>query len=141
MKTDAEHFADWEAEVFGFGYGTGEPHVLGALKTFLELCGDAPYDYSEIERALTPATAWLMINALCRDGVGIIEYGTSPRCGWLTPQGKALRAFVTAHTIEELTGLTERDNLDYCAPSFCNCGLHGYSKDKICHNPFWVECP
>jgi hypothetical protein len=30
-----KHFIDWETDVFGFGYGTGEPHTLPALRLFL----------------------------------------------------------------------------------------------------------
>jgi len=141
MKTEAQHFADWETQVFGFGYGTGEDHVVGALKTFLSLCGEGPYDYTKLEAALTPPVAWLLINALCKHGVDIIEYGTSPRCGWLTQQGKALQAFMSRHSVDELVSFCAADDTDYCTPSFCNCGLHGHSAVKLCHNPFWVEQP
>ncbi|GAG02270.1 unnamed protein product, partial [marine sediment metagenome] len=36
MKTIEEQFIDWESEVFGFGYGSGEEHILKALKEFFE---------------------------------------------------------------------------------------------------------
>ena len=37
-KALGDSFADWESHVFGCGYGTGEPHVLAALKV---TCNDA----------------------------------------------------------------------------------------------------
>jgi len=147
MKTEAEHFSDWESEVFGFGYGSGDDHVIRALKGFLSMCtpkneGSQPsYDYRELEGLLSPATAWLLINILCRHGVNIIEYGSSPRFGWLTKEGRALQTFLAAHTVEELVSFIDREDRDDCTPSFCNCGPHGYAKEKICHNPFWIERP
>lgn len=102
MKTPAEYFADWESHAFGFGYGTGEPHTIGALKTFMGAVGraDAPhaYDYEKLEAACGPVAAWLLINALCRHGVDVIEYGTSPRYGWLTEEGRKLKAFIDEHS-------------------------------------------
>lgn len=143
-KTIEQNFADWEGNVFGFGYGTGEPHTVAALKGFFDAVGrdDAAhgYDYKKMEEALTPTVAWLMINILCRYGVDIIEYGTSPRYGWLTSEGEALRDFVKAHTVDELVDIccsrTEGD--DMCYPDACNCGPEGYQKGVKCPNPFWA---
>jgi len=33
-----KHFIDWESDIFGFGYGSGEQFTLAALKEFLQLC-------------------------------------------------------------------------------------------------------
>lgn len=132
MKTLDDYFADWESYVFGFGYGTGEEHILPSLKSFLECCNDdAPYDFQVLEAKLTPTVAWLLINILCRHNVDIIEYGTSPRCGWLTPHGIKLKEFVATKTVDELIGMTGRDS-EYtpCFPDYCNC-------DVQCNNPFW----
>lgn len=138
-KPIEEFFAEWESHVFGFGYGTGEPHTLQALHTFMANIGrdDSPraYEYERLEAALTPPVAWLLINILCR--ADIIEYGTSPRYGWLTTEGEALREFVLSKTVEELYKFAMMDGLDHCAPDFCNCGPEGYSKEKLCLNPFW----
>lgn len=140
-KPIEKHFAEWEAGVFGFGYGTGEGHTLAALKTFMGNIGREDvesvraYDYEILERALTPVVAWLLINTLCH--ANIIEYGTSPRYGWLTKEGEALRDFVESKTVDELYDFCMADDLDHCAPTFCNCGPLGYSEKKLCFNPFW----
>lgn len=142
MKTIEENFADWEGSAFGFGYGTGEDHTIAALKTFMANIGrdDAPhaYDYEKLEAALTPAVAWLLINALCRMPGDVIEYGTSPRYGWLTTGGRALKEFIDKHSVEQLVKMTERDEgSNPCYPDACNCGPNGYQHGVKCVNPFW----
>ncbi|WP_316214344.1 hypothetical protein [Bradyrhizobium sp. SZCCHNR2032] len=138
-KTIEQYFVDWENSAFGYGYGTGEPHTLAALKGFFDALGrpDNPnaYDYRILEQKLTPTVAWLMINILCREDV--IEYGTSPRGGWLTQAGEALRAFVDAHSVEELDALTERrGGYASCCRDVCNCGDNSVL-GPACPNPFW----
>lgn len=145
-KTIEESFIDWEANVFGFGYGTGEDHTLAALKSFMAAVGrddeDMPhaYDYQKLEAAVGPAVAWLLINILCRHAVDIIEYGTSPRYGWLTREGVALKEFLATKTVDELVTLCCERTEDNpgCAPDVCNCGPHGYEEGRKCLNPFWV---
>lgn len=137
-KSPDDSFRDWEATVFGFGYGTGEEHVLGALKAFLGATrGDnGSYDYRELEALLTPPVAWLLINALGH--ADIIEYGTSPRYGWLTMKGRRLRQFVTERGLEDLMALMNYDQEHtICHPDACNCGPHGYEAGRKCVNPFW----
>ena len=135
-KTIDESFLDWESEAFGYGYGTGEEHTLGALRDFMLAIPERQYDYEVLENALTPRVAWLMINALCKDGV--IEYGTSPRYGWLTPAGERLRAYVLSKTVDELYEIRSDDD-DYvnCYKTACNCGPEGYDPNRVCDNPFW----
>lgn len=136
-----QSFADWESHAFGFGYGTGEEHVLRSLKAFFDACGvdDRPnsYNYETLEKVLTAPVAWLMINRLCQ--VGAIEYGTSPRFAWLSEEGEALRKFVDSKTVGELETIccsrTEDD--PGCSPASCNCGPYGYDEKRICYNPFW----
>lgn len=135
------HFRDWEAYVFGFGYGTGERYTLPALKTFLAHCGRDPdsrgagYNYEDLESALTPTVAWLLINALAH--ADIIEYGTSPRFGWLTAEGMALKAYVDAKTADELYEIAMADEEEGpCYPDFCNCG-----EDGPCARPFFPKVP
>jgi hypothetical protein len=132
VKTIEQHFCDWETSAFGYGYGTGEQHVLGALKAFFAAIPEGPYDYRDLEAAVTPAVAWLLINTLALDDK--IEYGTSPRFGWLTETGLAVSKFVATRTVEELVSVTGGDT-DYihCYPNYCNCD------DGDCrpHNPFW----
>lgn len=140
-KSLEENFADWEGSVFGFGYGSGEEHVLLVLKAFFAAIGMEAsldrYDYRRLEATLTPPVAWLLINALCR--ADVIEYGTSPRYGWLTPQGKALAAFIEPRTAEELTCICTKHSEDYvpCYPDDCNCAPSVCEVGKKCQNPFW----
>jgi hypothetical protein len=140
MKTLDNYFADWESEVFGFGYGTGERHVLPQLKAFLELCNDSEYnnryDFRTLEKNLTPAVAWLLINALCK--TDIIEYGTSPRHGWLTDKGMLLKSYVQCRTVEQLLSATCYDRTTYspCSERYCNCGAKQVAQ-KCINNPFW----
>lgn len=138
------YFADWESHVFGFGYGSGEPFTVPALRTFFVLCPpeDAQkrtYDYQVMENALTPTVAWLLMSAMGH--ADIIEYGSSPRYGWLTPNGYRLRDFVLSKTPDELVALATEFDQDqpHCAPDNCNCGPHGYDAARKCPNPFWRE--
>lgn len=135
MKTLEQHFADWESHVFGYGYGTGEEFTLKALKGFLSaIPADGSYDYQELEEAVTAVVAWLLINTLAH--ADMIEYGTSPRYGWLTKNGKALAGFVAERSVDELHALTShREDYVECYPDHCNCD------DGDCRpgNPFWPK--
>lgn len=99
------NFKKWEDETFGFGYGTGEVYIIDSLKIFMgclhEGKGYPGYKYDELENAMGPHAAWLLINALCRTNT--IEYGTSPRFGWLTPEkGLGLKKHIEDNSPEEL---------------------------------------
>jgi len=140
-KTLDENFADWEGHVFGFGYGTGEPYILPVLKRFLALCpgpGET-YDHEALARDLGPAVSWLLINALAH--ADIIEYGTSPRYGWLTESGRALKAYVESKTDDELVEIACQQRDTPCYPDACNCGPNGYEEGRVCSNPFWNDLP
>lgn len=141
-KSIEENFIDWENDVFGFGYGTGEPHTLKALKDFLALTkpkesGTRIYDYAELENQLGPQLAWLMINIL--NHAGAIDYGTSPRYAWLSPEGQALYDFISDKSVDELEALCTSRTVDSvnCDPQACNCGPRGYVRGRKCPNPFW----
>lgn len=138
-KSLEDNFTDWEAHVFGYGYGTGETHTLRALTEFLRRCPeDGGYDYKDLEAELSPTVAWLLINTLCH--ADILEYGTSPRFAWLTAKGRQLKGFVTSKTVDQLYDLTSRDeNYIHCYPDACNCGPNGHEQGRICQNPFWQE--
>src|ERR1700754_195307 len=129
-KTIEQHFADWESHAFGFGYGSGEEHIMSALKGFFAAFGAndraASYEYGKLEQSVTPAVAWLLINRLCQ--LDVIEYGTSPRFGWLTREGEALKAFVDSKSADELTEIAAGHDEDNpgCYPDACNCGPNGY---------------
>ena len=131
-----QHFASWEESAFRFGYGTGEKYFLRALKGFMQAVPeDEPYDYKQIERVLGSTVAWLMISVLCREG--IIEYGTSTRFGWLSKAGKALRAYLSGKTVNELIVICSQVG-HTCYRDACNCGPNGYLVEgEICPNPFW----
>lgn len=141
MKTLEQYFVDWESSAMGYGYGTGEPHTIPALRQFLSCCTKGSYnhsyDYTDIETACGPVAAWLLINILCK--ADIIEYGSSPRFAWLTDKGVKLRDFVLAKSANDLVDLignrTEDDTI--CYPNACNCGPVGYDEKAICANPFW----
>lgn len=140
MKTEAQYFADWESEAFGYGYGTGEEPVLTALRAFFSAVSqDGKYDHRKLEEAVTPTVAWLLINRLAQ--LDVIEYGTSPRFGWLTPHGDKLRAFCLSRSAEQLAELTATDE-DYigCFRDYCNCTA---SAEHGCMdtNPFWPRRP
>jgi hypothetical protein len=101
-------FNEWFQDTFGYGYGTGERPILEGLTRFLALanCGShgAQYDFEVMEKELTPIVAWLFICALCKDSC--IEYGTSPRYGWLTERGMSIRSFMAGKSIDELYEIT-----------------------------------
>lgn len=136
-KTTADYFRDWEGHAFGFGYGTGEPAIIPVIKDFLAAFGRddslRAYDYAALERAVGAPTAWLLINRFCQ--LNAIEYGTSPRYGWLTTRGERLRDYFAAKTVDELLEELEGpENYHGCYPDHCNCD--GPAK---CVNPFWTD--
>lgn len=132
-----KYFADWEGEAFGYGYGSGEEHIIPALMLFLSHTpAEGCYNYSRLESALTPIVAWLLINVLCK--MGALEYGTSTRVAWLTIEGKRLKEFLAAHSINEIYDMTSRDDsADICYLNACNCGPTGYQEGVKCPNPFF----
>lgn len=136
IKTLEQHFIDWEADAFGFGYGTDERHTLSALQLFLKLMPvGQSYNFESMERELGPVVAWLLINALCKNHT--LDYGTSPRHAWLTRGGMELRAFVAQHSVTQLVSMITMHNGDYvhCFRNLCQCDLAN-PKPK-CVNPFW----
>ncbi len=142
MKTlKNKDFIDWFSENFGYGYGDGELYIIPALKGFLENCpADGNYDYRVLEEKVGKAETWFLMNTLCKED--IIEYGTSPRFGWLDPKGKLLKTFMENKTADELYDMVMVDS-DYihCYHNACNCGPNGYEKDKKCDNPLFHERP
>ena len=123
MKVTDKYFIDWESSIFGYGYGTGEQYTLKALKDFMKYLDDSSYDYDTLERKMGSKTvAWLMINILCH--ADILEYGTSPRYGWLSEKGILLREYLKNKTVDQLYELTNV-NSDYvhCYKTHCNCDV------------------
>ena len=143
MKTLEQHFYDWRSRFFGYGYGTGEQHTIGALKDFLEAFGVKPsggatYDYKVLEAKVGARVAWLLINKLCGSDMNFLEYGTSPRFGWVGQDGyqATLFHYITAHTLGELLDFSPSDSNEYCEcyPTHCNCDDKGCEQSP---NPFW----
>ena len=149
-RTLESYFADWESNAFGFGYGTGEEHTLAAIKTFFATVGEGEpddrkhcYDNRKLEDALTPTVAWLLINALAKWDVDVIEYGTSPRFAWLTKNGVRLKDFLATKSVDELVDICCADCGENpgCGTNHCNCGPRGYDKERVCPNPFFPRRP
>ena len=140
IKSIDEHFIDWEGSAFGFGYGTGEPHILSALRRFFEILeNERSYDYRNMEAEFGPLSAWLLINALATRNGNVIDYGTSSRFGWITTAGEKLRDFVMSPSADELVEMVCSTTEDYihCYPDACSCGPNGYVEGRKCNNPFW----
>lgn len=140
QKTIDDYFRDWEGEAMGFGYGTGEFHIMPVLHKFMSLCEPKVYgcyDYELLERELGAAVTWFLINIFCRHG--IIGYGTSSRVGWLTKEGSRLREYVCSKTPDELYEIVMKDEeeMHHCYLNACNCGPHGHQEGVKCPNPFW----
>lgn len=126
MEITDKNFIDWESTVFGYGYGTGEEFTLKALIEFFNNCFKEDsillkYDYEIMETKLGSTVAWLMINILAK--ANIIEYGTSPRYGWLTKAGEFLYEYVKTKNFDELYDIvmSTDEDYDYCYPDHCEC--------------------
>lgn len=129
-KTIHDQFLDWHNDAFPCGYGTGDPHTLGALRSFLLACeSDGRYQYTVAEAACGQVVAWLLINTLC--GLDLIDYGTSPRFGWLTAEGIRLRDYFATTDLDEIIAVATGDGGEpQCFPDLCQC-------KAPCMNPFW----
>ena len=85
-----KEFAEWEDSTFGYGYGTGEAAIIDGIRHFFTLLEDGrKYNFEVLEKEIGAFAAWLLINAFCKSN--IVEYGTSPRFGWLTGKGEGMR--------------------------------------------------
>ena len=134
-----KYFIDWENETFGYGYGTGEEAIIPVLINFFNLGmydkthKVSSYDYKIVEESIGKVPTWLLINIFGH--AGIIEYGTSPRYGWLTDKGHKLREYMLSKTVEELLKVLDTDEMYvYCYKNVCNCEEIGNPK---CKNPFF----
>lgn len=131
MEITDKHFIDWESHVFGYGYGTGEGPIFEAMKNFFaQMVDNHSYDYKHVQGLLGTNVTWLLINVFCH--ADIIEYGTSPRFGWLTNKGHALKNYVESKTVRQLCEIVSVDS-DYlhCQPGHCHCEPEG------CKNPLF----
>lgn len=133
-----KNFIDWFSENFGYGYGDGEQYIIPALTGFLYHCPeDGNYDYEVLEKHIGKAEVWFLMNVLCKER--FIEYGTSPRFGWLDDKGKLLKQYLGQKTADELYELVMTDSGDtHCGSHYCNCGEHGYEAGRKCDNPLFT---
>ena len=130
-------FIEWEQEVFGFGYGTGEEHTLKSIKKFFEYLNDNSYSYEILEEKLGQEVTWLLINIFGHNN--IIEYGTSARFGWLTSNGEMVRDYFKDKSINELYKILMSDIETVCK---CNgeikehkeCGKNPFLNEKLADN-------
>lgn len=137
-KTNNDYFRDWERHVFRYGYGTGEDHIIPALKAFMAAVPSAGgYDYRTLEVAVGPVPAWLFINRL--HAAGLFDYGVSPRFAWLTMEGLRLKSYLDTNEAAALIDIATSEPPGYveCMPDACNCGPDGYVARRRCPNPFW----
>ena len=142
MKTLDEYFRDWEADVFGYGYGTGEFYTLSALKMFMEkVIEKGFYDYSDLEKTLGGHVTWLTINILC--SADVITYGVSPRFGSLSDTGTQLKLYLSCRSVDDLYNICCNYDNDYinCTRKWCNCEDGSVKGDIwrgcVVENPFW----
>lgn len=138
-KTLDKYFVDWMEYSFGYGYGTGEKHILSALKKFFDsIYNDGNYDHEILEQAVGPEVCWLLINDLIE--CDLLDYDISSHRGWLSPEGVELKNYLEARTVEELVAIiNDNANQIRCTPTYCNCdgGIDIGNTDR-CKNPFWV---
>lgn len=66
------------------------------------------YDHEVLENTIGDAATWMLINTFCHED--IIEYGTSPRYGWLTDKGRKIAEFVNSHSEDEMYELLMQDD-------------------------------
>jgi hypothetical protein len=146
-KSVDQHFRDWFNEPFGYGYGSGEESILYQLRAMVELLHwneqgkNYTYDYKELEDGLGEATAWLLINALCKNGD--IDYGTSPRYGWFYGCRKTLVDYIKSHEVEDMYNVVADYDSDYhhCSEDYCDCYPSGQRHERCRFNPFWNDTP
>jgi len=129
MLTD-KHFIDWEGEMFGYGYGTGEQYTLKAIKDFFHNLEDGrSYSYEVLEEKMGKAECWFIINLFCKEG--IIEYGTSPRFAWIEEKGQLLKEYLKDKTVDYIYDLVMvGQEYVHCYKDGCNC-------DDPCNNPLF----
>lgn len=138
MKTPEQCFIDWESEVFGYGYGSGEMYTLQVLKDFFSCIKDDSYDYKTLEKKMGGEVTWLLLSALHKTP-GFLNYGTSTRFAWLEEGGKRVMKFVNGKTTEELYDIVMSRDESYagCGLNYCNCNPPESFSKRCPNNPFF----
>jgi len=80
------------------------------------------------------AATWFLLNVLYQKD--LVEYGTSPRYGWLTGNGKKMMEFLRDYNADRLHELVNVDSDHvFCYTDYCN---HTDLAGEGCKaNPFW----
>lgn len=105
LLTDGLH---WNA------YG-GDESLYGTLKIFFESIEVRvkpdyrilSYDYRVLSETVGSSAAWMLIYQFSH--LGWINYGTSPRFGWLEEAGVWLHKYVLSKTVDELIENHQRE--------------------------------
>jgi len=94
------------------------------------------YRTKELEKCMNPTVLWLLINVLCK--AYILEYGTSPRNGWLTKRGICLHEYFKTKTDDELYDIINSVDMTYnhCSSTHCCCGKGEWNKPCF-NNPLF----
>lgn len=101
MMTDKE-FWQWENDIFGHGYGSGEEYILPLLKRFFEaIPATGNYDFVKLEKTVGKDQAWLLLNILHK-AHDVFGYGVSTRFAWLEEKGQDLKNYLASKSAEEL---------------------------------------
>lgn len=132
-----QDFVDFMGAYFGYGYGSEAEYFIPALKMFFELLKDGNnYDHKSIINEFGGLAAWLLINILC--GADILEYGISPKYGWLSEKGEMLRDYLANKTVDDLIVICNSIDVD-CGLDYCNCDNGKYhDKTEPCqYNKFF----
>lgn len=112
MMNEAK-FKGWYMKYFGFGnfsvVGEAEAPIVSVLKAFFDIANrkDGFYNYSELEEKTSPGECWLLLNMLIQ--AGLVDWGSSARCGWIEPECKDVCDFVATHTAEQLCEIVNSD--------------------------------
>ena len=141
-------FKEWFESNFGYGYGSGEEPMLRSLRIFFGACfyddddpkqeGYPRYQYTTLEELLGKPLAWFLINKFCEND--IINYGSSPRFGWVENRGKRLKKFFEERSINELLEIVFEDNeKELCTEQYCFCDADGEHIDGKCKNNVFMN--
>ena len=138
MERDIDQdFVDFMGAYFGYGYGSGEEYWFPAIKKFFELLEEERnYDHEKLTKELGGLGAWSLINTFCE--ADILDYGTSPRHGWLSEKGERLRDYLADKSVDDLIGIYNNGEVR-CGKDYCNCDEGGHhSENKRCgYNKFF----
>lgn len=105
---DIAKFQSLYSEQLGWGNYGSEQALCVSLKDFLDSIPlDCGYDHELLATKVGAAFAWSLIYQFV--ALGWINYGTSPRYGWLEGDGVWLKAFVATRSADDLYAIAYGD--------------------------------